>query len=142
MRELKFRAWDGERLHLWDSETHPGARTLGCTYPKLHYLPMSYLVGDSNDWVWEQYTGLTDRDGTDIYEGDIVRFKLDEPLSKEETVTHEIGTVEWCDNCCNGFRVQWHNYGNNCRLSTLDEIEVIGDVHQNPDLLTSLAERE
>lgn len=90
-RELIFRAWDGKKMHQWNSVDHSATDFItGTPYPKLHYLPMSWLVGDSNDWIWMQFTGLAckDLDGKKhrIYEGDIIRH-----------ANNEISVIEWSE---------------------------------------------
>lgn len=142
MRELKFRAWDGEKLHLWYSETHPAAHSLGCTHPKLHYLPISYLVGDSNDWVWEQFTGLKDRDGRDIYEGDICDGNW--PYAKRCAVVWDEarGSFMFRGVAGNGLGNGGAAYDSKGYKLNAAKVTVIGNVHQNPELLTSLAKSE
>ena len=59
MREIKFRAWDKERKewqHFTLQELITGQATI--IWPKL------------DDWC--QYTGLKDRNGKEIYEGDVI----------------------------------------------------------------------
>jgi len=54
MREIKFRAWDKD-LKMWST------------------IALKYSIKDVNDYTdyeWCQYTGLKDKNGTEIYEGD------------------------------------------------------------------------
>ena len=67
-----------------------------------------------------QYTGLTDKNGVKIFEGDIIRFK------------DNIGYVIYTDDDAS-FLVDSQN-----RYIAMDyssEFEVIGDIHDNPELL-------
>lgn len=71
-----------------------------------------------------QYTGLTDKNGTKIFEGDILKGAWGEQI------------VVYYDDCYLGFRVRNKSglekdvsYYNNGRL------EVVGNIYDNPDLL-------
>lgn len=125
----EFRAWDGENMHYWDSVTHRAIGEITDTpYPKLFYLPMSYLVGDSNDWKWMQWTGLKDRNGRKIFEGDICacvgydgrlydHFNVE---CQEYNATKDIGT---------GGIFMGYNIPHR-------DIVVVGNIYQNPELST------
>ncbi len=80
-----------------------------------------------------QYTGLTDRNGKKIFEGDIVKreYTLRHGEIKKTRET-QIGVVVYSNRDC-GFQVE-----KKCNLRKPwdgDTIEVIGNIHDNPELL-------
>lgn len=68
-----------------------------------------------------QYTGLTDKNGKKIFEGDIIRSNS------------ERGYIEYYPNDC-AFEVV-DDHGFYWLISEMSNIEVIGNIHDNPELL-------
>ena len=97
------------------------------------------VAPDNHDtFVWEQFTGLQDRNGKDIYEGDIVRL-LDSHRSGTGLLHDEDVIVHW-DSTDLGWRVKHLSDGTDwCRGSrmgwALAVKEVIGNIHEHPHLL-------
>lgn len=81
-----------------------------------------------------QYTGLTDRNGVKIFEMDIARFK--------RFGTRYIGKIIYNQKTA-GFELLWNTivgaYGEKAthcaNLSVSEDIEVIGNIHDNPERL-------
>lgn len=101
-----------------------------------------------------QFTGLTDKNGKKIFEGDIVRYCDEDCYYYPEDCTEFFGKVvqecgafgvgtqnelpleleNWCSN--NNFVSLWEIYWNlNCCDGELPMIEVIGNVYDNKELL-------
>lgn len=74
-----------------------------------------------------QYTGLTDKNGTKIFEGDIVRCNRT-MCDNEEMVGYIV-----YDDCC--FSVKENKTPNQPAMDLCDDFEVIGNIHDNPELL-------
>jgi len=122
MREIKFRAWDkiNKRMlfSLGDTEGtwwYPFGFEMNSKY----FQKRSY----SYNCILMQYTGLKDKNGKEIYEGDIVRHK-DAPL--------EICTVIWDGG---GFYARSNIEDMFYSLTNKVLIEVIGNIYENPELL-------
>ena len=116
MRKIAFRAWDSEEKNFIYFDALEGILS-ECdeTYRRR-------CVGQ-----FEQFTGLHDKNDKEIYEGDI----LENPDHEEAFVVeyHEgmAGYIGWGDDKIAG-----------CYLITGDEIEIIGNIHENPELLNDL----
>ena len=104
----------------------------GTPTPKLYYLPMSWLLGDSNDWEWMQYTGLRDKNSKEIYCSDVVKGCFD-PDKVEDWIW--LGLSE--DEKKNGWRIFKipDNLVDYAREFYPDDLEVIGNIYENPELL-------
>ena len=81
-----------------------------------------------------QYTGLTDKNGKKIFEGDIVNVIYTSSLGEEFT---QITTVRYDETECCFYPMRWEEDCVNCDYSTeITEIVVISNIHDNPELLT------
>lgn len=68
-----------------------------------------------------QYIGLTDKNGKKIFEGDIVKYKNNSPCQ-----------IAYIDS---QFVMMWKNFYRNFEQVYDDEIEVIGNIYDYPELL-------
>lgn len=85
-----------------------------------------------------QFTGETDKNGKRIFEGDIISYKIPDDSYAHGTIkfreTNEVGfCVEWFNRHDTGWLLQDVGFWAKCR-----EIEVIGNIHDNPELLEDI----
>jgi len=118
-RELKFRAWDKYNKQMWKS----------IDSISLFFTNMEELQMADNGIIYMQYTGLKDKNGIEIYEGDICKCH-DHPTGIEDAKGEVI---------FNQGRY-WIGTGSICSLDDYgtDWTEVLGNKYSNPELLTAV----
>lgn len=119
MRDIRFRAWDGEKI-IQDFDIYSQDGRIR--------VPISNgaLFPDPEKTSIMQYTGLKDKNGVEIYEGDII--------AHGEYIIKPGAVVQW-DNLSAAWSVgpDWpFNEFYECGVS---DCEVIGNIHENPKLL-------
>jgi len=141
MREIKFRAWDKMNNKMIEPVIPLGAGLMS--------INKIFLVYKDLDWM--QFTGLNDKNGKEIYEGDIIHYyvkskkkdswEIKEVYNKKELVSWGV----WYDDEY-GYEIQTWLLGDyylseytkykNKYWDALDErYEVIGNIYENPELI-------
>ena len=126
-REIKFRAWNKQRKEMFevaniDFEEKKAALSNGV---------IKLLNVDFKQFELSQYTGLRDKNGKEIYEGDIIKYKF--PYDKR--IKH-ISPVKFLETEAS-FGIK-DRYGNEIPLYTISAnnyFEVIGNIYKNKNLL-------
>lgn len=133
MREIKFRAWDGENMLSYIS-----VKDLLFCYnteygrPKDRWDSWNFDMNDGTDPILMQYTGLKDKNGKEIYEGDVVKVHTSEnEYTKQPDAYDEYGVVQF-----GRLRLEIEDKKHGRFIGWKDDIEVIGNIHENPELLS------
>ncbi len=118
MREIKFRAWDKEENNFIYFDATDGLKS-ECdeTYIRLNVRRI------------DQYTGLKDKNGKEIYEGDILLVTL-QPYGCPQLETFK---VIWNDSTARYNLLDKNDDG--WSLDNTNIIEVIGNIYENKELI-------
>ena len=129
MREIKFRAWDlkTKTMHTVENINFCGRETV-----TVQYNPVKKICLDSV--LLMQYTGAKDKNGVEIYEGDIIRHQSGKYGTDFE--------IKWSPILC-GFTAMQIESGHpspQLNQGTMCYFEVVGNIYENPELVSNEAD--
>lgn len=138
MREIKFRAWDNVNNKMFND----------CFSLKSHGSTIwnKFEKEASEDLMWMQFTGLKDKNGKEIYEGDIVQqlfpnFEWDElDNPKVARWVNKISEIEYRNH---GFWVKDEDFGwEGESLWNWTNLEIVGNIYENPEFLKTVTDTD
>ena len=127
MREIKFRAWDKieNKMLYW----HTNMEAVKDANP--------YDAGDewTESCILLQYIGLKDKNGKEIYEGDILEYDGEKCPHCKKLIydNHELYTITWNIKDASFVCENEDNFMSPC-IWHIDMI-IIGNIYENPELL-------
>lgn len=135
-RKFKFRVWDSQQKKLWYVGERNGFEYYNvsldiCQSWEVSRARMCYGHSRNTGDVLMQWTGLKDKNGCDIYEGDIL--EVDFPTWN----LHGVRVVARWDAPSFVFDNQVENWTEELKGYIQSRYKVIGNIYENPDLIKS-----
>lgn len=133
---FKFRAWDNEDKKMWKVVAISDSIWGDCEEAHIRICDFDKSPGDketnvrlSVNFDLMQYTGLKDKNGRDIYEGDVVQVKLYFGLAKFKVIFANGGFY------FNGISEKSSGYSRFIYEYKDFDVEAIGNIYENPELI-------
>lgn len=130
-REIKFRQFFEGKFHYW-----------GYVKEGEFIAPLS--TSEAQKVESQQFTGLKDKNGNEIYDGDVLKLFIPSLMTDEETdmsfssPSVEIATVQWDEDGSRWkftFSTGWEGFRTSSTKEKAKKVEVIGNIYENPELL-------
>ena len=119
MREIKFKVWDAENHEMFFPK-----KIEWNTQGELRFFN-KYQMWQHN-MVLMQYTGLHDKNGKEIYEGDMLKLVYSLDMGQWTKYGETTIQVKWSD-----FQCGFYPFVN---FKDIEQTEVIGNIYENPEL--------
>jgi len=149
MREIKFKAWDvvGKKMYYpgdWPQEESTShlmwvdMEGIGMLFDGQFIVcdecgNFAYLSPDR--YIPMQYTGLKDKDGKEIFEGDLIQVS-DIGIAEVIYGFHITSKDSWwVEHGTMGFTLKWVGTDDHSELQSSKDLEIIGNIYENPELL-------
>ena len=139
MREIKFRAWD-KVIGCWSDDPDNSLADISIKMNGHVSILDDCGTYKPNDFIIEQFTGLEDYNGRDVYEGDILRYDIQDHNGIDHFYENVV-VYEGAEFGCKGYSPSseyWYWHPLNYIFENDIEPQVIGNIHENPDLLNAV----
>lgn len=139
MKEIKFRVWDRDDKKMYEvlsyspktfglDKPHVGVRDIGSNDSEIKYISTNFNL--------IQYTGVKDKNGREIYEGDIVKSTFSS-IDGISIVYSDMKHSPFNRTPSTPFSVNLYPSGECCiwRYVESYDVKIIGNIYENPELV-------
>lgn len=119
MRDIKFRVWNNEYQYFVKPNNF-GYMSVMIRLDGKVFQESNIIINEVNTWTIQQYTGVEDKDGKEIYEGDILEYRK------------SVGCVDFIAGI---FVCNWLDQTDDVLGYMIkNDMKVIGNIFENPEL--------
>lgn len=140
-REIKFRAWDAENKTMYANvicgrdvvivEINEDELKDGFIDPD-YYTTANKMENGMLSFILMQFTGFSDKNGKEVYEGDYLKYSDDSDVSHHR-IFWDKTNGRWDDDRLEDGDSNTHYYG----FDFVKDCKIIGNIYENPELLKS-----